>query len=74
VDQSQAAVIRYYYEGLEQLNKIAGELDIWEIHLLPGIKPGSGYGVAAVIPTQFIHLTLWDLYHHFGRYPHTWHR
>ena len=52
VDQSQEVVIKFYYDSQEQLNTVAGELDIWEVHPLPGIGPNSGYAVAAVIPAQ----------------------
>ena len=52
VDQSEEVVIRFYYDSQEQLNAVAGELDIWEVHPLPGIAPNSGYAVAAVIPAQ----------------------
>jgi len=52
VEKSQEVVIRIYYNSQEQLNAVAGELDIWEVHQLPGVGPGSGYVVAAVIPAQ----------------------
>lgn len=52
VDQSQEVVIRIYFDSQEQLNAVAGELDIWEVHPLPGNEPGFGYAVAAVIPAQ----------------------
>src|SRR4030066_1632459 len=43
VDQSQEVVIKFYYDSQEQLNTVAGKLDIWEVHPLPGIGPTSGY-------------------------------
>jgi uncharacterized membrane protein len=52
VDQSQEVVIRFYYDNQEQLNAVAGELDIWEVNPLPGIGPGSGYAIAAAYPAQ----------------------
>ncbi len=52
VDQSQELVINLYYDSQDQLNAVAGQLDVWEVHPLPGTSPGSGYAVAAVIPAQ----------------------
>ncbi len=52
VTRSQDIVINLYYDSQEQLNAVAGQLDIWEVHQLPGSSPGSGYAVAAVIPAQ----------------------
>jgi PKD repeat protein len=52
VEKPQEVVIRVYYDSQEQLNTVAGELDIWEVHPLTGIGPGSGYVVAAVFPAQ----------------------
>ncbi len=52
VDHSEELVIRFYYDSQEQLNAVAGELDIWEVQRLPGIGSNSGYAVAAVIPAQ----------------------
>ena len=51
-DQSQWVVINIYYDSQDQLNAVSGELDIWEVHPLPGIGPSSGYAVAAVYPAQ----------------------
>jgi carboxypeptidase T len=51
-DQSQALVVHFYYDSQQQLDDVAGQLDIWEIHPLPGIGSGSGYAVAAVNPAQ----------------------
>ncbi len=52
VDRSEGLVINIYYSSQEQLNAVAGELDIWEVHKLPGIGPSAGYAVAAVVPAQ----------------------
>jgi carboxypeptidase T len=52
VEKSQELVINLYYDTQEQLNAVAGQLDIWEVHPLPGTSPGSGFAVAAVIPAQ----------------------
>ena len=52
VDQSQEVVVRFYYDSQEQLNAVAGQLDIWEVHQVPGIGPSSGYAIAAVYPAQ----------------------
>jgi len=52
VDDSQELVVRFYYDSQQQLDDMAGQLDIWEVHPLPGIGPGSGYAVAAVHPAQ----------------------
>jgi carboxypeptidase T len=48
VSQSQAVVIRIYYNTQQQLNAVAGELDIWEVHPTTEIGTGPGYVVAAV--------------------------
>jgi carboxypeptidase T len=58
VTKSQEVVIRFYYDSQEQLNAVAGQLDVWEVHPLPGIGPGSGYAVAAVYPAQQDWLTV----------------
>jgi carboxypeptidase T len=52
VDHSEEVVIRFYYDSQEQLNAVAGELDIWAVQRLPGIGPNSGFAVAAVYPAQ----------------------
>ena len=52
VDQSQELVVRLYYDTQQQLNDVAGQLDIWEVHPLPGISPSSGYAIAAVYPAE----------------------
>jgi carboxypeptidase T len=52
VEKSQEVVVRVYYDNQEQLNDIAGELDIWEVHPIPGIGSATGYAVVAVIPAQ----------------------
>jgi carboxypeptidase T len=52
VDQSQEMVIRFYYDSQQQLDEAAAELDIWEVHPLPGIGPDAGYAVAAVFPSE----------------------
>jgi carboxypeptidase T len=52
VEQSQKLVINLYYDTQEQLNAVAGQMDVWEVHPLPGNSPGSGYAVAAVVPSQ----------------------
>ena len=52
VDKSQKVVIRFYYDSQEQLNAVAGELDIWEVNRSTDISSGSGYAVAAVYPAQ----------------------
>lgn len=52
VDQSQEVVIRFYYDSQEQLNSVSGEVDIWEVHQLPGIGSNYGYAIAAVYPAQ----------------------
>ncbi len=52
VEKSQELVINLYYDSQEQLNAVAGQLDIWEVHPLPGTSPGSGYALAAVVPAQ----------------------
>jgi len=52
VEQSQEVVIRFYYDNQEQLNAVAGQLDIWEVHPLPRVGPSAGYAIAAVIPAQ----------------------
>ena len=41
------AVVRVFLDDQEQLDAIAGELDIWEA------QPGAGYIVAAVTPAQY---------------------
>jgi carboxypeptidase T len=51
-DSPQKTVVRIYYESQEQLNAVAGELDIWEVHQLPEIGTNSGYALAAVYPSQ----------------------
>ena len=51
VEQSQEVVIRFFYDTQEQLNAVASQLDIWEVHP-SGIEPSSGYAVAAVFPAQ----------------------
>jgi len=52
MDQSQEIVIKFYYDNQEQLNDVAGVLDIWEVQRVPGTGLNSGYAVAAVSPTQ----------------------
>jgi hypothetical protein len=52
VSQSQQVVVRFYYESQEQLEAVAGQLDVWEVDPLPGIGPASGYAVAAVYPAE----------------------
>ena len=52
MDQSQEIVIKFYYDNQQQLNEVAGVLDIWEIQRVPGIGSNSGYAVAAVNPAQ----------------------
>jgi carboxypeptidase T len=44
---SDPAVVQIYVDGQAQLNAIAGELDIWEVHL------EKGFAVAAVTPAQY---------------------
>ena len=51
VEQSQEVVIRIYYDTQEQLNAVAGELDIWEVHP-SSVESSSAYAVAAVFPAQ----------------------
>jgi carboxypeptidase T len=51
-EKSQQVVVKLYYDSREQLNAVAGELDIWEVHPLPGIGPNAGYALAAVYPAQ----------------------
>ncbi len=51
-DNSQRVVIRFYYDNQAQLDAVAGQLDIWEVHPLPWIGPGSGYAIAAVLPSE----------------------
>jgi hypothetical protein len=51
-EKSQEVVVKLYYDNREQLNAVAGELDIWEVHPLPGIGSGAGYALAAVYPAQ----------------------
>jgi carboxypeptidase T len=52
VDQTRVVVVRFYYENQRQLNDLAGQLDIWEVHPLPSIGPGSGYALATVYPAE----------------------
>jgi carboxypeptidase T len=52
VTKSQELVIRIYYDSQDQLNAVAGQLDIWEVHQLPGIGSNPGFAVAAVYPSQ----------------------
>ncbi len=52
VTQSQQVVVRFYYDSQEQLDAVAGQLDVWEVHTLPGTSSGSGYAVAAVYPAE----------------------
>ena len=40
-------VVRFYFDDQEQLNAVAGALDVWEVHAK------AGYAVAAVTPTQY---------------------
>ncbi len=51
VEQSQEVVIRFYYDTQEQLNAVAGQLDVWEVHP-SDTEPSSGYALAAVYPAQ----------------------
>jgi carboxypeptidase T len=44
---SDPAVVRIYVDGQEHLNAIAGEVDIWEVHL------EKGFAVAAVGPAEY---------------------
>lgn len=52
VTKSDEIVIRFYYDSQDQLNTVAGQLDVWEVHPLPGIGSGAGYAVAVVYPAQ----------------------
>jgi carboxypeptidase T len=52
VEQSQGVVINLYYDSQEQLNAVAGQLDIWEVHPLTGSGTSAGYAVVAVDPAQ----------------------
>jgi carboxypeptidase T len=52
IDKSQELVVRLYYDSQPQLDDVAGQLDIWEVHPLPGLGSGSGYAIAAVNPAQ----------------------
>jgi uncharacterized membrane protein len=52
VEASDKLVIRLYYDNQEQLNAVAGNLDIWEVHRPTGIGINDGYAVAAVFPAQ----------------------
>ena len=52
VNSSQGVVVNIYYDTQEQLDAIAGELDIWEVHPMPDLGPGAGYIVTAVYPAQ----------------------
>ncbi len=52
VTRSQELVINIYYDSQQQLNSFASELDVWEVHSLPGIGPSAGYAVAAVTPSE----------------------
>lgn len=52
VTRSQELVVNIYYDSQQQLNSFASELDVWEVHSLPGIGPSAGYAVAAVTPSQ----------------------
>jgi hypothetical protein len=52
MDKSQELVVRFYYDSQPQLDDVAGQLDVWEVHPLPGIGSGSGYAIAAVNPAQ----------------------
>ncbi len=44
---TERAVVRFYFQDQEQLNAVAGELDIWEVHL------EEGYAVALVQPAEY---------------------
>ena len=44
---TEAVVVRLYYSDRAQLNAVAGEVDIWEVH------HEAGYAVAAVTPGQY---------------------
>ena len=52
VDKTQEVVIRIYFDSQEQLNAVAGELDIWEVQRTPGIGTSTGYAIATVYPSQ----------------------
>jgi carboxypeptidase T len=49
---AQEIVVRFYYDNQEQLDAVAGQLDVWEIHPQPWIGTESGYAVAAMSPAQ----------------------
>ena len=40
-------VVRFYFDGQDQLHAVAGALDIWEVHAK------AGYAVAAVTPNEY---------------------
>jgi carboxypeptidase T len=44
---TQPVIVRFYFDDQDQLNAVAGELDIWEV------QSKAGYAVAMVTPTQY---------------------
>jgi carboxypeptidase T len=52
VSKTHPIVIRLYYDNQTQLNAVAGELDIWEVHPIIRLGYGPGYVVAEVTPDQ----------------------
>jgi carboxypeptidase T len=44
---TEPVVVRFYFSDQDQLNQVAGELDIWEAH------PDEKYAVALVTPAEY---------------------
>ncbi len=44
---AEPVVVRFYFSDQDQLNLVAGELDIWEVHL------DDGYAVALLTPAEY---------------------
>lgn len=52
VEKNQEIVVQLYFDNLKQLNTVASELDIWEVHPTPWMGQSAGYALAAVYPAQ----------------------